>query len=363
MYLNIHLIHNFPASNLNRDDTGAPKDTDFGGFRRARISSQCQKRAIRWHEAFRDEVKKAGGNLGVRTIRFIDELVRRFVTEGKNEEDAKTVAEAVITALGLKKAKKSDKTEYLLYLGEGEMDELAATALEYWEEGVQGKFEKEAQKRLNDIVKERKKKGGYAADIALFGRMVADDKKMNVDAACQVAHAISTHKSAVETDYFTAVDDLLPDDETGSDMIGVVEYNGACYYRYANIDLEKLKENLGVTNADLLEATVAAFLKAMALALPTGMQNSFAAQTYPSYIEVVVMDKPLSYANAFSKPARGSEKQSIEESSTKALQEYGEKIERFLGAEPLWRESIDVFEKGGSLPELVEKVRTHLKES
>jgi CRISPR system Cascade subunit CasC len=147
-------------------------------------------------------------------------------------------------------------------------------------------------------------------------------------------------------------------------MIGVVEYNGACYYRYANIDLEKLKENLGETNIDLLEATVAGFIKAMALALPTGMQNSFAAQTYPSYIEVVALDKPLSYANAFSKPVRGSEKHSIEEVSIEALKEYRNKIERFLGVKPVWREICSIFDDNdGSVPDLIEKVRKHLKES
>jgi len=39
----IHVLQNFAPSNLNRDDTGAPKDALFGGTRRARISSQCAK--------------------------------------------------------------------------------------------------------------------------------------------------------------------------------------------------------------------------------------------------------------------------------------------------------------------------------
>jgi len=359
MYLNIHLIHNFPASNLNRDDTGAPKDTNFGGFRRARISSQCQKYAMRKHDVFKNEIKNAGGDFGIRTKRIIALLADKFKDLGKSEEESLKVAELVLGTIKVKKDGKNDeKSQVLLYIGEKELDEIVDVVLQDWENALKGSFKD--PKAVINVIEERK---AFAVDIALYGRMLAQKGGINmkINAACQVAHAISTHKSAVETDYFTAVDDLLPDDETGSDMIGVVEYNGACYYRYANIDLEKLKENLGETNADLLAATVVGFIKAMALALPTGMQNSFAAQTYPSYIEVVAMDKPLSYANAFSKPVRSSEKQSIEEASIEALQKYAEKIERFLGAEPFWRASIDI--DSGSLPELVEKVRTHLKES
>ena len=361
MFLNIHLIHNFPTSNLNRDDTGAPKDTDFGGFRRARISSQCQKRAIRLHEAFKESVKEAGGDTGVRTIRIVDELIKRFTEQNTDEETSKKLAEAILKALGLKKSGKSNKTEYLLYLGHEEIEELAQTAIQNLQKiDEKGGFDKETNKALESIVKDRQKRSGYAADIALFGRMVADDKKMNVDAACQVAHAISTHKSELETDFFTAVDDLLPSDESGSDMLGVVEYNGACYYRYANIDLEKLKENLGSLNEDLFVATVTGFVQAMVLALPSGMQNSFAAQTYPTYIEVTALDKPLSYANAFSKPIRATTQKSIEEASIEALERFRSREENFLGTTAKWRETANFFGEG-SLPKLLDKVREHLK--
>ena len=48
MIIELHMLQNFAPSCLNRDDTNSPKECEFGGYRRARISSQCIKRAIRF---------------------------------------------------------------------------------------------------------------------------------------------------------------------------------------------------------------------------------------------------------------------------------------------------------------------------
>lgn len=363
MYLNLHIIQNFPASNLNRDDTGAPKECKFGGYRRSRISSQCLKRSIRTHGAFNDEVRSGGGDLGVRTKRLIDELVSIFAQNGKPEGEGPVMAEAVVSALGLKKAKNSEKTEYLLYLGCEEIEELAAVALANWETVMGDKkheFGKEEAKKIGDILTQRKKNGGYAADIALFGRMVADDKYMNVDAACQVAHAFSTHKAGMETDYYTAVDDLLPEGESGSDMIGVIEYASACFYKYANVNIEQLKANLG-GNADLLQAALKGFVRSSIESIPSGKQNSFAAHTPPCYIEVTLSDAPVSYANAFSRPVAPFGEVSIEEASIKSLMEHSSKNEAFLGTAPRWRSTANYFGNGLSVPALLADLDGQLK--
>src|SRR5207248_4571476 len=129
--------------------------------------------------------------------------------------------------------------------------------------------------------------GGKAADLALFGRMLADLPEKNVDAACQVAHAISTNKiHSMEMDYYTAVDDIN-NDNPGADMIGTVEFNSACFYRYATLDVaeliggyrdEKKTRPFGLQGDNELARTTAdAFLKAFINAVPTGKQNSFAA--------------------------------------------------------------------------------------
>jgi CRISPR system Cascade subunit CasC len=348
MIVELHIIQNFAPSNLNRDDTNAPKDCEFGGYRRARISSQCIKRSVRLHPAFTNTVKKAGGDIGIRTKRIKKKLCDLFTEIYKKApEEAEAVAVAVIDLLGLKLSEE-EKTEYLLYLGENEVAEIARIAATDWEilEGFKpdkekGKKKKESasnelrsiQSSLAAVVsKSRKEAKSYAADIALFGRMVADSKNMNVDAACQVAHAISTHKVEMEMDYFTAVDDLLPGEESGSDMIGVVEFNSSCFYRYSLIDVKKLEKNLGF-NDDLLKAAVLGYLDASIKAIPTGKQNSMAAQNPAGYARVIVRRDgfPWSLANAFQKPMRPSNDQSIEEASIAQLDDYFNRMSRTYG--------------------------------
>lgn len=66
MLIQIHILQNYAPANLNRDDTGSPKDAIFGGKRRGRISSQCLKRSIRRCAAFQDTFDGTA-LLGVRT--------------------------------------------------------------------------------------------------------------------------------------------------------------------------------------------------------------------------------------------------------------------------------------------------------
>lgn len=345
MFLDLHIIQNFSPSNLNRDDANTPKDCEFGGYRRARISSQCIKRSVRRHPAFIEAVEKAGGDVGLRTKRLKGKLVEIFVKEHKKPaEEAEKVAQGVIDNLGLK-LKDEEKTEYLLYLGEGETAELAKIAIPAWTAMLAADAGKEKKKKeggtskhgeefKNVIGKSRKEVKSYAADIALFGRMVANDKNMNVDAACQVAHAISTHKVEMETDYFTAIDDLLPNEESRSDMIGVVEFNSSCFYRYSNINLSKLRDNLGL-NDDLLAATVLGYVEASVKAIPTGKQNSMAAQNPAGYARAILRNDgfPWSLANAFQTPIRPLAEGSLEERSVSALENYFDRLKAIYGGE------------------------------
>ena len=325
MFIEFHVLQNFTVSNLNRDDTGTPKDCIFGGFRRARISSQCAKRAIRKHEIFKQSVQKAKGDLGVRTKRMIGRVADVLTEQyGKKTEEAQQVAERAIALFGVKRDdKRPDKTSIILYVGENEFVQLASIAEKNWdalikeETSVENAIQKELRKVVSD---ERLKAGSYASDIALFGRMVADKnvKNMNVDAACQFAHAISTNEVEMKMDFFTALDDLLPDEEQGSDMMGFVEYNSSCYYRYALINLDILKKNLGYDpekkgkdqgqwyDPALVEATVEGFARAMCEAVPSGMQNSMAAHNPPSYMRVILRSNgsPWNLANAFVQPVR-----------------------------------------------------------
>lgn len=387
MILELHILQNFAPSNLNRDDTNAPKDCIFGGYRRARISSQCIKRAVRRHDAFAENVRAGGGTIGVRTKRLKSRLADLFVTDFQKDKDpSDKIASMMIDLIGLK-LKNPEKTEYLLYFGENEITELSNIGNEHWdllltesekpgtsEKSDDGKKKKKS-KTTNDalkpveaalkgvIGKSRTANHSYAADIALFGRMVADDKNMNVDAACQVAHAISTHKVAMEMDYYTAVDDLLPDEESGSDMIGTIEFNSSCFYRYANIDLTKLTENLGAGNGDLLLATVKGFVESSIKAVPTGKQNSMAAQNPPEYARVIIRNDgfPWSLANAFQKPVRAERELSIEGASIEALDSYYKKLEKAYGSEGVTCDtSMNLITEEGSLKVILDEIATAL---
>lgn len=319
MNLELHMIQNFAPSNLNRSDTGSPKDCTFGGFRRARISSQCFKRAMREH--FRRNFDFQD-NLAERSTRLLDAITKHVCTSGRNETEARGVVEVAMSGLKMKiKDQEKGKTQYLLFLGREEIKAIANVCNEHYDallavapKSADGLSAKEAKKAAKDSVPTEITKilqkvldGGKASDLALFGRMLADQPDKNRDASSQVAHAISTHKVGMEFDFFTAVDDLKPEDTAGSDHLGIVEFNSACFYRYANVNVDKLKENLQ-GDEELTRATVEAFIRSATEAIPTGKQNSFATHERPSLVLAVVRDFGLcSLANSFETPAREKE--------------------------------------------------------
>lgn len=322
LFIEFHLIQNFAPSNLNRDDTGAPKDAIFGGHRRARVSSQCFKRAIRLASQEHDLI--APEFRGVRTKKLKSLLLERL--DGREQAEAEGKIEAALAAAGLKL--KDDKTEYLLFLGEAEITGFATLIEQHWDElegapaGAEKKGKKEAKASAPpEVVKKAKAllDGGKAVDVALFGRMLADMPEVNQDAACQVAHAISTHRVEREFDYFTAVDDRGGPDETGAGMIGQVEFNSATFYRYAVVDTGKLQSNLQ-GDGELTLSALSAFTQAMVRAIPTGKQNTFAAHNLPSFVGVCLRhSSPLNLANAFEKPVSARVDQSLTSQSVAAL--------------------------------------------
>ncbi|EIK54346.1 MAG: type I-E CRISPR-associated protein Cas7/Cse4/CasC [Pseudomonadaceae bacterium] len=333
LFLEFHLIQNFAPSNLNRDDTGAPKDAIFGGQRRARVSSQCFKRAVRLAASEHELLPQA--NRGIRTKKLKALLLERLA--GRDAEEAGAKIEMALAAAGLK-VKDDGKTEYLLFLGEGEVSAFAALIEQYWDElpvGGDKKSKKDAKASLPaEIVKKAKAllDGGKAVDVALFGRMLADLPSVNQDAACQVAHAISTHRVEREFDYFTAVDDKGDADETGAGMIGQVEFNSATLYRYAVLDLRKLLANLQ-GDRELALSAVEAFTRALALAIPSGKQNSFAAHNPPEFAGLCLRHAtPLSLANAFEKPVAPRADQALTEQSVERLAAYEGKLAAVYGA-------------------------------
>lgn len=343
----IHALQNFAPSNLNRDDTGAPKDALFGGTRRARVSSQCIKRAVRLYFAKRlDDGIFKPDEIAVRTKRVYEAVADQL--DGKRDkEEAKTKARVALSYLKLRASKNDDKTEYLLFLGQRELSGLTNVIDENWEKivvsaeksedkkkakgkkAVSGEAPKEVRDKLDSVFN-----GCKAVDVALFGRMLADMPEKNQDAACQVAHAISTHAVEREFDFYTAVDDRKPEDTAGADMMGTVEFNSACFYRYALVDWQKLVENLQ-NDRDLARNGLRAFLEGFVLAEPTGKQNTFAAHNPPEFVAVSVRrdTEPRNLANAFEAAVRVRSDESLTLKSAEELVNKARKLQDAYGGE------------------------------
>ena len=239
-YVDIHVIQSLPPSCVNRDDSGSPKSAVYGGVRRLRVSSQSWKRAARLY--FNNLLDAS--DVGVRTKRVAELLAAQIA------EDAPDLAESAPNLVGevfklakikLSAPRKKDgplESGYLLFLSTSQIARLAELAIAAARSG-----EALDAKAVKKIFKE-----AHAVDIALFGRMVADNTDLNIDAACQVAHAISTHAAQNEYDFFTAVDDeksRSEEEDAGAGMMGTVEFSSATMYRYATVNVDMLRHNLG----------------------------------------------------------------------------------------------------------------------
>jgi len=289
--VDVNILQTVPPSNINRDDTGSPKTAVYGGTRRARVSSQAWKRATRL--AFDDLLDK--DELGVRTKRLVELIGERIVALAP-EISIPRAQELATLALGnagikLTPARKStpenplpDESGYLLFLSALQLTQIARLCI-----AANGADDPKAQLKSAEI--KQALDTHHSVDLALFGRMVADASDLNVDAACQVAHAISVHPVDTEFDYFTAVDDHKAadeDEDAGAGMIGTVEFTASTLYRYATIDVDALEQNLG--SADAARRAVEAFVRAFATSMPTGKQNTFANRTLPDAIVLSVRD-------------------------------------------------------------------------
>ena len=329
-YVDIHIIQSLPPSCVNRDDSGSPKSAVYGGVRRLRVSSQSWKRATRLY--FNDLLDAK--DVGVRTKRVAELLAARITEDAPDLAGSATkMAEEVFKTARIKLSPPRNKKDappesgYLLFLSTSQVERLAELAIASAHSG-----EALDAKAVKKVFKE-----AHAVDIALFGRMVADDTDLNVDAACQVAHAISTHAAENEYDFFTAVDDeknRSEEEDAGAGMMGTVEFSSATMYRYATVNVDLLRHNLGDSEATLRALEV--FVRGFCLSMPTGKQNTFANRTVPETVVVTVReDQPVSLVGAFEEavPAQGAH--GYVARSVEALARHAATIEDNYGLEPL----------------------------
>lgn len=308
-YLEIHAIQSVPPSNLNRDDTGSPKTAIYGGVTRSRVSSQSWKRAMR--EDFNDSLDPS--DIGTRS-RMLVSTIERLITDRREDlaPRAQELAVAAMEAAGFKKPvpRKTAKAEtgvpetgYLVFLSQLQLEHLAEAAIEAsGEDNPLGAMKAAKVKNLVDA--------DHSVDIALFGRMVADSADLNVDAACQVAHAISVHEAIPEYDFFTAVDDAksrnTEEEDAGAGMMGTVGFVSSTLYRYAAVNFDQLRINLGDDEA--VRKAVEAFVRSFINSMPSGKQNTFANGTRPAAVLVTVASgQPSSLVGAFEKPIRSAD--------------------------------------------------------
>lgn len=309
MLYEIHMLKNYPPVNLNRDESGAPKSCMFGGTTRGRVSSQCLKRSWRRSPMFSQAV--GAEHLGIRT-RKLPQLVAEKLTEMGVSQAYIDAVFPKISGFGNKDGtenKDGTYTAQIVFYAPEDIQAVAETIYEKLKDCPSLKEVKALKsKELQEAVKGAESRP-VTLDMALFGRMVTSNAFRDVDAAMQVAHAISTNKLNMESDYFTAMDDLLSGEtmeETGSAMIGDIDYNSACYYIYAALDTDILMKNLKDTPdaAQLMKTAVPALIRTMALTNPSGKQNSFAGNVLPSAILVECKEEkvPVSMVNAFVRP-------------------------------------------------------------
>lgn len=339
--IDIHALQTLPPSLINRDDTGAPKSAVYGGVPRQRVSSQAWKRAIRKY--FESEIDAE--SVGDRSKRLPEKIARKAQEhEGWNAERAQKEVAELFKAAGIKtevdakriKALKDSEetteeelaaaqypqTKYLLFLSPHQI-ERAAEAI------IAADGEKIKKKDALEILDTQ-----HSVDMALFGRMVADDAAYNVDAAVQVAHALGIHASAPEFDYFTAVDDLAEEgEETGAGMIGTVQMMSSTLYRYATVNLDGLTRNLD--SAENAKQAAVNFVDAFIKSMPTGKINTFANQTMPELIYIAVRDtRPVSLVTAFEEPVEPTTGQSLRVAGAEALAKEEAEFEENYGLQP-----------------------------
>lgn len=301
-YVDVHVLQTVPPANLNRDDAGSPKQAMYGGARRARVSSQAWKRATRI--AFADKLPRE--ELATRTRKVSGLLASRLSARtGLDPEAATRIATHVLEPLAITPGRRASETAYLLFFGREQLERLVGLVAERASE-LAGLPDGELKQAVKHLPVKEELGSGHPVAVALFGRMVADLPDLNVEAATQVAHALSTHAVEVEFDYFTAVDDENPQAETGAGMIGTVEFNSATLYRFATVGLHQLNENLS-GDPDATVSALGIFLDSFVRSMPTGHQNAFAHRTTPGLVSIVVRpDQPVNLVSAFESPVRST---------------------------------------------------------
>lgn len=346
--IELHILQSFPVSCLNRDDVGAPKTATFGGVTRARISSQCLKRAIRLHAKELSPALFAGERSKLIVKPIADAAIQAGAppelaldASKKFCDELATFDEAAFKNKGVWKVKT------LMFISPSERAQIGGELAALLKRSTGAKTLDKKIKSVAAKVQDAKLKD--AADIALFGRMVATDHSLTVEGAAMFSHALSTHRADNDIDFYTAVDDLQSEDpaieeedRAGSGMMGTLEFASAVYYRYVGLNLGMLQDDhhLAALSPEDRRTVVGTFLRASALAVPDARKNSMNAHTLPGYVLGLVREEgqPLQLVNAFEKPV--PLKSGLMEPSISALKQHWEQLKETWDIQPALEISI-----------------------
>lgn len=342
-FIQLHILTSYPPGNINRDDSGRPKTARMGGFERLRISSQSLKRSWRTSDLFQEAV---AGHVGHRTrmvgkIAF-DELVTHGVKEDKAIKWGSAIAEKFgKPSSGKKKDPGGLQLEQLVHISPDEEAAIKSLANVLTAENREPSTEE-----LDALLGK-----GTAVDIALFGRMLAASPKYNIDAACQVAHALSVHSIVLEEDYFTAVDDLNDSSEDlGAAHIGETGFAAALFYSYLCINKTQLIQNLEGDEA-LANKAIHALSEAAVKVAPSGKQNSFGTRAYANYVLAEKgSQQPRSLSVAFLKPVDDDD---MLAAAIDSIDSQADRFDQCYGKCAEGRYTLNTVAAMGNLPELL----------
>ncbi|MCG8381163.1 MAG: type I-E CRISPR-associated protein Cas7/Cse4/CasC [Gammaproteobacteria bacterium] len=294
-FIQMHLLTMYPPSNLNRDDLGRPKTAIVGGSERLRISSQSLKRAWRTSEQFQEALSDYQGT---RTKRLGEEVFSRLTEKGVAEKQATEWAVKIAGVFGKSKNEKPLEIEQLAHISPEEWSAVNDLADKLVEDNRGPETEELGLLRQTP----------KAADIALFGRMLASSPAHNVEAAAQVSHAFTVNPVKIEDDFFTAVDDLnTHEEDAGAGHMGDAGFGSGVFYTYCCINKDLLISNLQ-NDEELANQALSALAQSAATVAPTGKQNSFASRAYTSYLLAEKgPQQPRSLSVAFLKAAKGED--------------------------------------------------------
>lgn len=349
-FIQLHLLTAYPPANLNRDDQGSPKTAKMGGYDRLRVSSQCLKRTWRTSDLFQAAM---GEHLGARTKLLGIDVYNQFITGGIREKDAREWTKAIAGVFGALKKPEKDKTmaeleiEQLVHVSPAEQQAIKALTTKLIAEQRAPEKDELNLLRLNE----------QAVDIALFGRMLASSPAFNIEAACQVAHAISVHPVIIEDDYFTAVDDLNKGlEDMGAAHIGETRFAAGLFYAYVCINRELLIKNLD-GNTQLAARAIRALTEAAVKVAPEGKQNSFASRAYASYVLAEKGDQqPRSLSVAYLKPINHRDNEDFINDAIKALIKQKDSFDAVYDACADRRYELNVSARQGTMAGLLDFV-------